>query len=349
LQRAISFSWRSKESTGNTASTNFKTQNAFQSTFGRGSSDAFLVKVKAPGTAFVYSSFLGGSNADYGRGIAVDPAGAVYVVAQTLSTDFPTSHLFQGSKSGSSEAIVTKVLPGNPAALPTDHWTAEGPAPITNGQVPGNGPVSGRNAAIGPHPTDFTTIYVAAAGGGVWKTTNAGNSWTPLSDEQDTLVTGALAVAPSSPTTLYAGTGEACNSADNCFYGRGIVKSRNAGAAWKLYPGNPNQSEFDRSTIAKLAVDPTNANVLYAAVAPGGINGLPGNAGVWKSTNGGRTWANTTAFISTTDDFTDVALDPSNPQTLYAAVGTVGGSAGNGVYKSANGGASWKGHPPGAM
>jgi hypothetical protein len=326
---------------GNTKSTNFPTKAPLQGSGGGTFDDAFMTELIPDGAALVHSTYLGGSFPDVATAIAVDAAGNAYLAGETSSTNFPTKNPFQSAPGGSNDAFVTRILPGNPTSLPTDHWTAEGPAPISNGQVPGFGAVSGRIAAIAPHPTDPNTIYVASAGGGVWKTGNAGNSWTPLSDQQDTLVTGAIAVAPSSPTTLYAGTGEACNSPDNCYYGRGVLKSRNAGGAWKLYPGNPSQNEFDRRTIAKLAVDPANANVLYAAVAPGGTNGLPGNAGIWKSTNGGRTWANTTAFISTTDDFNDVALDPSNPQTLYAAVGTVGGSAVNGVYKSTDGGASW--------
>jgi hypothetical protein len=332
---------------GETNSTNFPTKAPLQG-FGGGFEDADVTKLTPDGAALVYSTYLGGNNVDTAHGIAVDAAGNAYLAGLTNSADFPTKDPFQ-TLAGQGDAFITRILPGNPTSLPTDHWTAEGPAPISNGQVPGNGAVSGRIAAIAPHPTDPKTIYVGAAGGGVWKTTDAGTSWTPLSDPQDTLVTGALAVAPSSPTTLYAGTGEACNSPDNCFYGRGVLKSRNAGGAWKLYPGNPSQNEFDRRTIAKLAVDPTDANVVYAAVGAHGTNspacggtGQPScNTGIWKSSNGGRTWTNTSASITTTDDFTDVALDPSSPQTLYGAVGAKKGATTNGLYKSADGGASW--------
>ena len=84
--------------------------------------------------------------------------------------------------------------------LASDHWTALGPAPITNGQVPGSLQVSGRIAALAAHPTDANTIYVAAAGGGVWKTTDGGANWTAKTDTQQTLFMGAIAVAPATPT-----------------------------------------------------------------------------------------------------------------------------------------------------
>ena len=91
--------------------------------------------------------------------------------------------------------------------LPTDRWTAKGPAPILNGQTPGNQPVTGRVSAVAAHPTDPETLYLAAAGGGVWKTIDGGLNWVPLTDNQQTLFMGAIALAPSNPNVVYAGTG----------------------------------------------------------------------------------------------------------------------------------------------
>src|SRR5262249_20049575 len=88
------------------------------------------------------------------------------------------------------------------------NWVPKGPAPILNG-APGGDPASGRIAALAGHPSDPNTIYIAAAGGGVWKTTDAGTTWMPLTDAQETLFMGAIALAPSYPNTIYAGTGEA--------------------------------------------------------------------------------------------------------------------------------------------
>src|SRR5262249_37297372 len=108
-------------------------------------------------------------------------------------------------------------------------WLAKGPAPILGGNVPGNGPIVGRITAGAAHPSDPNTIYTAAAGGGVWKTEDGGQKWTPLTDHQATLFMGALALAPTDANIIYAGTGEANgisndflpNIAPSIFSGRG--------------------------------------------------------------------------------------------------------------------------------
>jgi uncharacterized delta-60 repeat protein len=243
-------------------------------------------------------------------------------------------------------------------------WTPIGPAPIINGEAPpytfqnppnnGGSPVSGPVAGIAASPTDPNTIYIAAANGGVWKTTNGGVSWVPLTDNQATLHMGAIAIAPSNPQVIYAGTGEANslvtvpnpNFPSNDFAGVGILKSTDAGATWTLL----GSSVFNGRSIAKIVVDPTDANIVYVAVGAPGINGLTGNTGIWKSTDGGQTWTNTTTSISTFDAFTDLVMDPRNAQVLYAAVGQMNvnfydfsgtGDAANGVYITKDGGASW--------
>jgi photosystem II stability/assembly factor-like uncharacterized protein len=215
-------------------------------------------------------------------------------------------------------------------------WTALGPAPIVNGQTAGQQPVSGRISAIAGDPHDPNVLYLAAAGGGVWKTTDAGADWTPLTDDQVTAFMGALAVAPSDPNVLYAGTGEATNSALS-FTGRGVLKSTDGGATWTLV----GQDAFNRHTIAQVVVSPVDPDTVYVALAGSGVNGLGGNTGIWKSTDGGLTWTDTTAAISTTAAFSDVEIDPTDAQTLYAALGSFRGSAVNGVYKTTDGGATW--------
>jgi hypothetical protein len=224
-------------------------------------------------------------------------------------------------------------------ALLTAAWTPVGPGALLNGQTPGGQPVSGRLTALAADPTNPSVIYVAAAGGGVWKTADGGTTWTPLTDGQPTLFLGALAVAPSNPKILYAGTGEANNSGDS-YYGRGVLRSSDGGATWTLLA----TSLFNRRTIARVVVDPTNANTVYAAVSDFGENGLGGNTGIWKSTDGGVHWTKTTTALpnlSATDAFSDLVMDPTNPQVLYAAVGSPGGGPANGVYKSTNGGTTW--------
>src|SRR5439155_14613981 len=131
-------------------------------------------------------------------------------------------------------AILDPINPAPPSPLAPEQaplsmtlrstlWTPIGPAPSINGQTPGSQPVSGRIAALASHPPVANTIYIAAAGGIVWKTSNGGTSWTPLTDNQSTLFMGAIALAPSNPNVIYAGTGEANFSADS-FYGRGVLK-----------------------------------------------------------------------------------------------------------------------------
>ena len=100
--------------------------------------------------------------------------------------------------------------------------------PITNSDVPGSGPVAGRITGVAVNPFNTGTMYVATAGGGVWKTVNGGKNWNPLTDNQPTLTMGAIALAPSNPNVIYAGTGDANNASDS-YYGRGVLKSTNSG------------------------------------------------------------------------------------------------------------------------
>ncbi|HEV3205036.1 MAG TPA: hypothetical protein VGY77_11660, partial [Gemmataceae bacterium] len=234
------------------------------------------------------------------------------------------------------EELENRNLLSSSIPLDTINWTAMGPAPILNGQTPRGQPVSGRIAAIAADPNDSNVLYLAAAGGGVWKTTDAGADWAPLTDDQATSFMGALAVAPSASSVIYAGTGEPSNS-NLSFYGRGVLKSMDGGASWTLL-GN---DVFDRHTIAQIAVSPIDPDTVFVAVADGGVNGVGGNTGIWKSTDGGKTWTDTTSTISTTAAFTDVEMDPKDPKTLYAAVGSFRGSSVNGVYKTDDGGATW--------
>jgi photosystem II stability/assembly factor-like uncharacterized protein len=231
------------------------------------------------------------------------------------------------------EQLEERCLLSTSIPLDSVNWTALGPAPISGGQTPGGQPVSGRIAALAADPLDANVLYLGAAGGGVWKTTNAGADWAPLTDDQATAFMGALALAPSDANIIYAGTGEATNSAFS-FSGRGVLKSVDAGATWTLL-GN---DVFNRRTISQTVVSPIDPDVVYVAVAGGALSG---NTGIWKSTDGGLKWTNTTTRISSTASFTDVELDPKNPDVVYAAVGSFRGSTANGVYKSSDGGTTW--------
>jgi photosystem II stability/assembly factor-like uncharacterized protein len=226
------------------------------------------------------------------------------------------------------------------------NWVPIGPAPINNGWGPQA--ASGRINALAADPSDANTIYIATPGGGVWKTSDGGTTWTPLTDTQSTLHIGPIAIAPGNDVNhrlLYAGTGGANFGYDD-FYGFGVLVSRDSGNTWTL-TGN---GVFNRSAIGKIIIDPTDAtgNTVYAAVSGlptnGAGHGVTGNYGIWKTIDGGATWSNTTASIvppSGTNPFTDLVMDPGNHNALYAAVGASFGVPANGVYKTTDGGTTW--------
>ena len=238
------------------------------------------------------------------------------------------------------DALEARVLLSTANPLDTTIWTPVGPAPIVNGQTSGSQPVSGRITGVAGDPTNPLVDYIAAAGGGVWKTVDGGNHWTPLTDNQATLFMGAIAVAPSNGQVIYAGTGEANNAGDSG-YGRGILVSQNGGASWTLTTAG---GAFDRETVSRIAVDPTNPAVAYASVAAYAANGVDkDNTGIWKTTNYGASWTNTTAphGLESFSPYSDVVLNPLNPSVIYAAIGDPGGYTTNGVIKSTDGGATW--------
>jgi photosystem II stability/assembly factor-like uncharacterized protein len=247
------------------------------------------------------------------------------------------------------EGLEDRTLLSTTIPLSGTTWTPIGPAPVLNGGTPGNLPVAGRITGIAADPIDPNTIYIASAGGGVWKTTDGGNDWTPLTDHlTDSTGTplpefmGAIALAPSDPSVVYAGMGEANNAGDN-FYGRGVLKSTDGGANWTL-EGQFDEFGFplfDRSTISKIVVSPSDPNTVYVAVAGSGVNGNVAATGIYETTDGGTTWFDTTASISTTASFCDLVIDPTTPTTLFAAVGSVAGDQANDVYETTDGGATW--------
>jgi hypothetical protein len=263
-----------------------------------------------------------------------------------------------GVISGSAMLSVTDDKDGT-LAYGVAAWQSIGPAPILNGQTAGSRPVSGRITGIAADPKDPNTVYIAAAGGGVWKTTNATSanaSWTPLTDNVTDSngnpvpeFMGAIAETDATSGTnsgqqiVYAGTGEANNSGDS-FYGEGILVSRDGGNTWKLQNNN---GAFDGDTVSKIVIDPSDPTgaTAYSAISDFGVNGSfpSGTTGIWKTTDYGQTWTNETAAngLATSDAWSDVVIDPHMPSTLFAADGTPSGTADNGVYVSTNSGVTW--------
>jgi len=203
-------------------------------------------------------------------------------------------------------------------ALDSVNWTSIGPRPTDLGSTY---VTAGRVNALAIDPRDNNTVYLGAAEGGVWKTTDGGANWTPLTDQQASLANGAIAIDPQNPDTVYVGTGEE-NFAVDSYYGAGILKSTDAGKTWTNLAGDT----FLRATISRIAIHPTNSQTLL----------LSANTGVWRSTDGAQTWTRTLTGTSTA-----VVFDPSNGDVAYAALGNVNGSSLNRFYASTDGGQTW--------
>jgi photosystem II stability/assembly factor-like uncharacterized protein len=182
--------------------------------------------------------------------------------------------------------------------------------------------------------------YVAFATGGVWKTVNNGTTFTPVFDDQPVTSIGDIAVAQSDPNVVYVGTGEPNNRQSSSF-GAGVYKSTDAGKTWKQMGLKETQS------IARIVVHPKDANTVYVA-ALGHLFGPNRERGVYKTTDGGATWTNT-KFVDPDTGFTDLVMDPVNPNVLYAASyqrrrvpwGFNGGGPGSGIWKTTDAGKTW--------
>jgi photosystem II stability/assembly factor-like uncharacterized protein len=155
-----------------------------------------------------------------------------------------------------------------------------------------------------------TTMYVAVATGGIWKTTNAGLTWAPVSDAIGVGSIGAVAVAPSNGDVVWVGSGES-NNMRSSSWGIGVFKSTDGGKTWSkpMLPATQH--------IGRIVIDPRDPDVVYVA-ANGPLWGPGGDRGLYKTTDGGATWTNTKSLSETTG-FTEIVMDPANPDVLYAA------------------------------
>jgi photosystem II stability/assembly factor-like uncharacterized protein len=195
-------------------------------------------------------------------------------------------------------------------------WKLIGPKPI---DTPYTDPiVAGRVTATAIDYTSTSTVYLAGAQGGVWKTTNAGTTWAPITDRERSLAIGSLAIDPLNHLTVYAGTGEENFSGDS-YYGAGILKSTDGGVHWTQYCGpfcGPvgNDTYYGGGArVGSLAIDPNNTQVLLAGVA------LLNKNGIYRSNNGGKSWTQVLAG----NPGTAVLFDPANGNIAYAAIRTV--------------------------
>ena len=204
------------------------------------------------------------------------------------------------------------LLTDNSFNIPTFNWVSLGPTP---GAYFNYGNISSRIVSGAFDPTNANVIYIGPANGGVWKSTDAGITWIPLTDQEVSLSMGAIEIDPTNTNIIYAGTGEATYSGAS-YYGRGLLKSTNAGSSWtNITSGLPSSTYFSR-----LKIRPNNSTQLLAAL---------GNSGLYRSTNSGVSWTQT---LSGRID--DVVFTPSG-DTVFA----VGGSSG--LRRSIDGGATY--------
>lgn len=220
---------------------------------------------------------------------------------------------------------LAKARPGVSAALT---WRALGPViRESDGGTELSGFDSGLIADLAIHPTDPRTLWAAVGGGGVWKTTNGGETWVPLTDDLGPLPVGAIAVATSAPNRLYAGTGNAdTSSGTQNASGFGVITSEDGGATWKI----PAAGTTPGTVFYHLRVDPRNALVVLAA----------SDRGVWRSTNGGDSWQQVLAAGAATS----LVRSATNPDLLFASTQTGGFSAATEgrLWKSTDGGVSFR-------
>lgn len=201
--------------------------------------------------------------------------------------------------------------------------------------------VSGRISDIAVHPNNDNVWYVAVSSGGVWKTKNAGITWDPVFDDQASYSTGCITIDPSNPATVWLGTGENVGGR-HIGFGDGIYRSTDGGKKWA------NMGLKNSEHVSKIIVHPDNSDVIWVA-SQGPLWSSGGDRGVFKSTDGGKTW-NKTLGGSEWTGATDLLIDPRNPSVLYAATwdrhrtvaAYLGGGPGSGIHRSRDGGETWE-------
>ena len=201
--------------------------------------------------------------------------------------------------------------------------------------------MGGRIADIAVHPDDPTTWYIAVGSGGVWKTTNSGVTWTPVFDDQPSYSIGAVAIDPSDPDIVWAGTGENV-SGRHVAWGDGVYRSRDAGRTWER--AGLAASEH----IGRILVDPRDGNTVFVA-AEGPLWSAGGERGLYQSEDGGDTW-DAVLTVDENTGVTDVEFDPVDPDIMYAATyerrrtvwSLLAGGPGSGIHKSTDGGRTWR-------
>ncbi len=205
------------------------------------------------------------------------------------------------------------------------------------------GPVvmAGRVTDIAVNPANVNEFYIAYASGGIFKTTNNGSSFEPVFDGNGTLTIGDIALSKANPDIIWAGTGEV-NSSRSSYPGTGVYKSMDGGKTWH-FEGLTNTQH-----ISRIVTHPANPNIAWVA-SEGPLYSDSDARGVYKTTDGGKTWKKT-LFINDTTGVIDLVINPQNPNQLWAATWTrkrypwnfIGSGTGSSIYRSDDGGNTWK-------
>lgn len=215
-------------------------------------------------------------------------------------------------------------------ATATSSWRPVGPLGFDSNVEPTWGRMSGRVRALAIDPANANRLLLGSATGGVWLSTDGGNSWIPLTDTQPSLAIGAVAIAAGNPNVFYAGTGEG----NGTYYSAGLLKSVDGGASWTVHGA----AEFSRGAISGIAVSPQDSDVVVVCARSGQLlgGGAVGSnvGGIYRSTDGGAN------FTQTSGNFcTGLAVVAGNASVMYHSA--TGGGAANGLYRSIDGGVSW--------
>ncbi len=234
----------------------------------------------------------------------------------------------------------TVVATPTPAPAPTPRDFSEAISSLKFREI-GPATMGGRINDIEVAASDSRIIYAASASGGIIKSINGGTSWTVIFDKEAVPGVGDIAISPSNPSIVWAGTGES-NNRQSSSWGNGVYRSLDAGKTWKM------MGLAETHHIARVVVHPKNPDVVYVA-ATGKLWSASSERGIYKTVDGGKTWQH---VLKVNDDTgaTDVAIDAESPNILYAAMyqrrrtvfGFNGSGEGSAIYKSNDGGETWK-------
>jgi photosystem II stability/assembly factor-like uncharacterized protein len=333
------------DSQGNAYVTGVSSSNQFPTTAGsfqptRNLGGAFVTKFDQTGSNLVYSTYLSGRNPSTGTAIAVDSAGNAYVTGHTSAPDFPIvnalktdSNFFKTTDSGANwnninsgltlETIRTiAVAPNAPNTIYAGltggpYRSLDGGATWTKTPTTGLTTVFAQTLAV--DPTNSSIVYLAPVNSGLWRSTNGGNNWSQITLPLNNATIFAIVFDPVTPSTIYLASGG------------GVARSTDSGNTWTAL-NNFSGSAINPPNIRALAIDPTTPATIYA--------GSSGSPGLFKTTNGGASWAPMNSGMVNAFSVSTIVIDPFNSQTVYAGSGFPGSSSGA-INKTTNGGTSW--------